>query len=130
MKQLEEIKARASAASEGPWAVMDVNDPVEGVNFIDVYAETDGLNMVCRMPNPAEYSMREWLQADAEFIAAARTDAPKLVAALEAVEDIMTWLDMVEEVHPSSAPAGSLNVSAAGTAAVIRKVINKAMEAA
>ncbi len=92
MNELDQIEARILAASPGPWAVMNVNDPGEDVNFIDVYAESDGLETVCRMPNPADYSMREFLEADAEFIAHSPDDAAYLLtlarkqaAALEAV---------------------------------------------
>ena len=82
---LEPIQNRLNAATPGPWAVMDVNDPGEGVNYIDVYAETDGLETVCKMPNPADYSMREYLQQDADFIANAPTDQARLLAAVQAV---------------------------------------------
>jgi hypothetical protein len=85
VKRLEEIKARLEAGSPRPWAVMDVNDPGEGVNFIDVLSETDGLETVCRMPNPADYSKREGLQADAALIASAPADLDLLVTAVEAV---------------------------------------------
>lgn len=84
MSALDQIRERRSAVGDARWAVMDVNDPGEGVNFIDVYAEADGLEMVCRLPNPAEYSTREGLQADAAFIANAPTDIGKLLAAVDA----------------------------------------------
>lgn len=88
MSALDPIRERLNAAGQWPWAVMDVNDPGEEVNFIDVYSEADGLEMVCRLPNPAEYSTREGLQATAAFIANAPTDIEKLLAALEAGLDI------------------------------------------
>ncbi|NSX37160.1 hypothetical protein HTS88_12200 [Pseudarthrobacter oxydans] len=84
MNALEAIRARLSAVGPAAWAVMDVNDPGEGVNFIDVYAEEDGLPMICRMPDPAEYSTREGLQADAAFIAHAPSDMTKLLSAIDA----------------------------------------------
>lgn len=118
MKQLEEIKARVSAASRGPWGAAVSADRKWALVLTN--SGTEGELRVARCAD----------DDDAEFIAAARTDVPKLVAALEGVEDVLTWLDMVEEVHPSSAPPGSLNVSAAGTAAVIRKAIRSALEAA
>lgn len=84
MSALGQIRERHGAATPGPWAVMDVNDPGEGVNFIDVYSETDGLEKICRMPNPAEYSTRLGLQADAVFIAHAPSDMARLLSAVDA----------------------------------------------
>lgn len=85
MSTLDQIRKRRNAVGDATWAVMDVNDPGEGVNFIDVYSETDGLEMICRLPNPAEYSTREGLQADAAFIAHAPADIGKLLGAVDAV---------------------------------------------
>ena len=87
---LDGINTRLAAATPGPWAVMDVWDPGEGVDFIDVYAETDGLEMVCRLPNPEEFEHREPLQADAAFIAAAPADLARLTRAVEAVLELHT----------------------------------------
>ncbi len=85
---LDLIRERLSAASPAPWAAMDVNDPGEGRNFIDVYSETDGLEVVCHLPDPANYSNREGLQNDAAFIAHARTDVAKLLAAVDAILEL------------------------------------------
>lgn len=98
--RLEAIETRANQATEGPWAVMDVNDPGEGVNFIDVYAETDGLETVTRMPDPAGYSMRDYLQADAEFIAHARTDVPFLLSVARGVEAVRALAEALIENQP------------------------------
>jgi hypothetical protein len=114
MKQLEEIKARASAATPGPW----VYDRVSGVETIPEF----DLHRFDIMPETvARIDLRH---EDGEFIAATRTEVPKLVAALEAVEEVLEWLDAVEEIHPAN-----LNASAAGVATVIRKTITEAMEA-
>lgn len=75
MKRLDEIEARANAATEGPWT-----------------AEYSGEQGNCVLP-PGYRSTREAVavtrllraRADAEFIAQARTDVPALVAALRAV---------------------------------------------
>lgn len=82
MSTLDDIKARAEKATEGPWTYMGkdhettwIESPVEDVLIHD---------------ERGTGHMREdfsWIkQPDAEFIAHARTDIPKLVAALEAVE--------------------------------------------
>ena len=128
MKQLEEIKARASAAAVGPWRwdenFGDKGD--EGTALTnDIGTEIIGAyNFHC-----CSYRDEPTVdESSAEFIAAARIDVPRLVAALEAVEEVLTWLDEVERVHPST--AGRLNLSAAGAAAVIRGRITDALELA
>lgn len=72
---LDEIQARADAATDGPWlfawdgetwTVKTENGPVSGENPDRVALEVE--------------------HADAAFIAHARTDIPRLVAALRAVE--------------------------------------------
>lgn len=88
MPTLEQIRERHAAASPAPWAVMDVNDAGEGQNFIDVYSETDGLEVVCHLPDPANYSTRRGLQNDASFIAHAPTDMAKLLAAVDATLEL------------------------------------------
>jgi hypothetical protein len=84
VEALERVRQRLNAASPGNWAVMDVNDPGEGQNFIEVYSLEDGLEVVCRMPDPANYSDREGLLADADFIANAPSDLEQLLDALDA----------------------------------------------
>ena len=72
MNRLNEIEARANAATDGPW---------EGIRYPDgllgrVIA-SDELGVCIAEDFPDD--------ADAEFIAHARTDVPALVAALRAV---------------------------------------------
>ena len=69
--RLNEIEARANAATEGPWEA----DPLEG----NLDAPGGGVRV-------AEVGM--WRDDDANFIARARTDVPALVAALRAVLDL------------------------------------------
>ena len=68
--RLDEIEARADAATPGAWEAWD-----RGIGF-EVHVNGEGLNSEFR---------ETFRQADAEFIAAARTDVPQLVAALRAV---------------------------------------------
>ncbi len=142
MNQLEEIKARASAASAGPW------DAAKGA--------TVGGNTICTTKaQKAEFlalSLNDdksplWLlasdtvipaatgdgpkaKANAKFIAASRTDVPKLVAALEAVEEVLTWLDEVAASDTSKRIATGAHVQAGGVASIIRNAITGALEAA
>ena len=72
MSELDAIKARAEAATEGPWRVR--TDYIPGV--IEVEGPTASNDYV------AELSADK---ADLEFIAHSRADIPALVAAVEAV---------------------------------------------
>ena len=84
--RLDQIEARANAATEGPWTP-------------DEYTEVDpdGFHELSRVIAP-DPDGDDWcaigvvhtgiLRPDADFIAAARTDVPALVAALRAVHQI------------------------------------------
>ena len=84
---LDAIQARADAATEGPWEARTTGraggdhwyicDDGEAIAHISAQ---DGINEDQREP-------------DAEFIAAARTDVPRLVAALRAVEGVHEPVD-------------------------------------
>lgn len=75
MSELDAIKARAEAATEGPWRVR--TDYIPGV--IEVEGPTASNDYV------AELSADK---ADLEFIAHSRADIPALVAAVEAVLEL------------------------------------------
>lgn len=80
---LDEIQARADAATDGPWAAIERA-------LGDVYIAELGMYGVA-WDEPAEWhDSDEASLADAEFIAHARTDVPRLVAALRAVEALHT----------------------------------------
>ena len=70
---LDEIQARADAATEGPWT-WAARTTADG----DEWAVFDG-------GDSALAANRDGWAPDAAFIAAARTDVPRLVAALRAV---------------------------------------------
>ena len=78
--RLDEIKARAAAATEGPWVndSTEIGRPFPGTDTIDVWVAES-----CH-PNGDGIDG----EADAEFIAHARTDVPRLVAALESVLEL------------------------------------------
>ena len=70
MNRLNEIEARANAATEGPWDLIGGGEYVTPVGIM-VAPDDGGVN-----------------GADAEFIAHARTDVPDMAAALRAVLEI------------------------------------------
>lgn len=73
MEQLDEIIARADEATEGPWVVFE-GDEANGVD-----SATRG------QITWDDHGGQVFKPADAEFIAHARTDVPKLVIALKSV---------------------------------------------
>lgn len=92
MTRLDEIKARAEAATEGPWSwsgrVAPVLSGYAGTSYRYskevIEAEHHG-ECGCRSDCQLEVTVDP---LDAEFIASARSDIPRLVAALEAVLEL------------------------------------------
>ena len=80
--RLDEIEARANAATEGPWATVAEDGAILSLVLTD---ENDGL-----FYGDSGYDAPITTETgdDAEFIAHARTDVPALVAALRAVLDL------------------------------------------
>ena len=83
--RLDQIEARANAASEGPWRAAVVS------RYTDADGQERGKGGIYPGTEPGPpplFLTMDWLTADAEFIAHARTDVPALVAALRAVLDL------------------------------------------
>lgn len=77
---LAAIEARAEAATEGPW-----EHSLVGIDLVDdeYVVQTESVaDVVCRLARSGEFIEHPMAsaQADAEFIAHARTDVPALVA--------------------------------------------------
>lgn len=78
MNRLDEIEARANAATPGPWEA--------GCNDRHVLYVTTENEEFCAEYGPELYDSQGFFSDDdTEFIAHARTDVPALVAALRAV---------------------------------------------
>ena len=80
MNRLNEIEARANAATEGPWEAKSETPTMAGAVWNLRITGKPGIRM----------NVTEWQHGmeNAEFIAHARTDVPALVAALRAVLDL------------------------------------------
>lgn len=90
MTKLEEIQARADAATDGPWAAAKSADGY-GKKVLGPRRAGDlGQGLVTLM-KPIFWNTES--ARNAEFIAHARQDVPKLVTALRAVEAAMDDLD-------------------------------------
>ena len=102
MNRLNEIEARANAATEGPWEHEPPPGPGEDpMRPICVYPKEDGGTLAYVQP----------LEADAEFIAAARTDVPALLDALEKVlelhQPVTDGMGFTEDGYGGISPACS-----------------------
>lgn len=90
---LEAVKARYEAATPGPWWPTEaLGEPQEDAAY-GVAAGWTGdtyVSFVVATPGCASYDCGEPTdkEADADFIAAARTDVPALVAELEHLRDL------------------------------------------
>ena len=76
-----ELRRLAENATPGPWW----HEWVDGDDWWAVYGQPTE-DMVC--PEVATLDREKWCTADAEFISHARTDLPRLAAAIEAVLDL------------------------------------------
>lgn len=94
--ELARIKGLVEGATEGPWSVeLDNNDSYEGgISYGDYPCAIQGpdtTHVWASTPSMVEEyghkfsEVSELTIPDAEFIAAARTDVPRLLAAVEAV---------------------------------------------
>lgn len=95
-ERLAEIKARAAAASEGPWEAHICGGATDGTGTSICEPGTHA-NGVWSQPDQRDIVRDETGQfttADAVLVAHARTDVPDLVAALEAVLDVHQPVDI------------------------------------
>jgi hypothetical protein len=81
MINLDEIEARANAASEGPWTVYENAEPLDYWTVQDA----DGKDVFDDGSACAEYGQTCSI-ADRDFLVAARTDVPALVARVRELE--------------------------------------------
>lgn len=91
---LARIRKQANAATEGPWEAdpftWKPGHPVPPSEWLGIEATGPVKGEVARIRLNDDEADAD---ADAEFIAAARTDVPRLVAALDAVLDLADRLD-------------------------------------
>lgn len=95
MEELNELRKVAEQATPGPWTVMDVNDPGEGVNFIDVHQDGKSWEVVSRRL-PDRHDDRDQMSADATHIAT--FDPPTVLALLSCLEQAEAQIARVREV--------------------------------
>ena len=92
--RLDEIQARADAATDGPWVLMP---PLCGPDGQGVY-ETEDYGPICEVGDPYPRG-RNNPQENMEFIAHARADVPRLVAALRAVLDACSTYEKTQAIY-------------------------------
>ena len=85
MNRLNEIEARANAATEGPWEVKPYNGWHDASDEIDSFVGPSDATIVEQLGCGCCDVGLEVSPTDAEFIAHARADVPDMAAALRAV---------------------------------------------
>ena len=88
MNRLNEIEARANAATEGPWEVKPYKGLAEDGDYVDSIVGSSQESIVYQLGCGCCDIGLEVAHPDAEFIAAARTNVPALVDALEKVLEL------------------------------------------
>jgi hypothetical protein len=91
-KELEAIKARCDAATDGPWKIRRRFDWV----VLDPYGDS----VISGDDGPSEAFHLDL--ADAEFIAHAREDVPRLVGEVERLRECLGWLYFNCQIKPHS----------------------------
>ena len=117
-QQLDDIDARRKAATPGPWGVYEFG----GGSAIDIAAALEDTGTgyrarreICRLedePLDNDPTHREWtaeedwaqVQADATFVAAARTDVPALLADLKRARAQVRFL--LDQIRRKDARSG------------------------
>lgn len=87
-KELKELKRLADAASDGPWTPIEHPD---GVQIPEVLAYSDG----------CVGSLKLYLEADGQFIAASREAVPNLIAEIERLTEELKELKRLADSVPS-----------------------------
>lgn len=83
--ELQAIRARADAATEGPWTGIERGNSVVSRGVATVAYDGQPRKNVCSGISPKS--------SDAAFIAAARTDVPALCDEVERLQDAQRWVD-------------------------------------
>ena len=96
MSYLDQIAARIEGATKGPWEtrINDLTDEVTVVHDSEAVLQVAWID--------ADYR-HTWAMPDAEFIANARVDVPRLLAAVRAVEAIAD--ELCEDIPEDAANA-------------------------
>ncbi|MBG6085835.1 hypothetical protein [Zhihengliuella flava] len=90
---LTEVEARADAATNGPWQAITTG-PRKG----DHWHVTDSGQSIALI-HASDGEDEDTRQCDADFIAAARSDLPRMTAALRAVLDLLEPVKITGEMQ-------------------------------
>lgn len=116
---LARIRAQADAATEGPWEHEPPPGPGEDpMRPICVYPKEDGGTLAYVQP----------LEADADFIAAARTNVPALLDLADAALDFADRLDAEAADDFDGVSGTSVSLVKYETAKAIRAAVTAALE--
>ena len=94
--ELAEIRARCDAATPGPWQTEKGRVLTTEIGYLVAVAESVPASFYTAKPAGSLY---ERMAANAAFIAASRTDVPRLLATIEAMQAV---------IHRAAFDAGTL----------------------
>ena len=86
-KYLNAVQARIEGATKGPWEAR-INDLTDEVTVVH---DSEAVLQVAWIDGDYRHT---WAMPDAEFIANARTDLPRLLAAIRAVEAAIAGVEL------------------------------------
>lgn len=94
---LDVIRARADAATPGPWRRHDTHLPHGGYTATVLSGEGNATDLIAWLPTWSEepWDTRRNCWNDAEFVAAARTDVPALLAEVERLQEAVVAVDAI-----------------------------------
>jgi len=84
--ELAAIKARADAASSGPWEAVLLNDDTDS-STVDTGREEYVIASAGSIPWPVPADVQAQIHANIRFIAAARADIPALLAEIDILDE-------------------------------------------
>lgn len=87
-ERLAEIKARAEAATPGPW---HVNGPYASMDTPTILDHNGGI-----LGRTTHYA---WMRENAAFMAAARSDVPELVAEVERLQSRIAVFEICQKLR-------------------------------
>ena len=111
---LDAVQARIEGATKGSWETR-INDLTDEVTVVH---DSEAVLQVAWIDGDYRHT---WAMPDAEFIANARVDVPRLLAAVRAVEVIAD--ELCEDI-----PEDAANASMKHAGKVIRRALTEALE--
>lgn len=106
-QQLQEIKQRCEAATEGPWIIQGRRGGKETSIYYQPGPSQTPFH-ICGMTQLSRYQTRDRRYKNFKFISHARTDIPKLLAEIQRLQKLV---DKADEIPRTSYPQSNCDIS-------------------